>query len=88
MTRPKLLLVEDDELVRLVTADLLTEMGYSVREAEGAGDALAALDAPREPRLRARLHARLGAMLEEAGLEQPLRFAPYRMGSAFLRAAG
>ena len=44
MTRPKLLLVEDDELVRLVTADLLTEMGYAVREAEGAGDALAALD--------------------------------------------
>ena len=51
-------------------------------------DALAALDAPREAPLRARLHARLGAMLGEAGLERPLRFAPYRMGSAFLRAAG
>ena len=44
MSRPVLLLVEDDELVRLVTADLLTEMGYAVREAETAGDALAALD--------------------------------------------
>jgi CheY-like chemotaxis protein len=44
MNRPVLLLVEDDELVRLVTADLLTEMGYAVREAETAGDALAALD--------------------------------------------
>jgi CheY-like chemotaxis protein len=41
---PVLLLVEDDDLVRLVTADLLTELGYAVREAENAGDALAALD--------------------------------------------
>ena len=44
MSQPVLLLVEDDELVRLVTADLLAEMGYAVREAETAGEALAALD--------------------------------------------
>lgn len=44
MSRPVLLLVEDDELVRLVTADLLTEMGYAVREAETAAEALTALD--------------------------------------------
>ncbi len=39
-----LLLVEDDEMVRLVTADLLTEMGYAVREADSAAAALVALD--------------------------------------------
>ena len=39
-----LLLVEDDALVRSVTADLLTEMGYVVREAGEALAALAALD--------------------------------------------
>lgn len=44
LIRPVLLLVEDDELVRLVTADLLTEMGYAVREAESAAQALAVLD--------------------------------------------
>lgn len=44
LTPPVLLLVEDDELVRSVTADLLAEMGYAVREAETAQDALAALD--------------------------------------------
>jgi DNA-binding response OmpR family regulator len=41
---PVLLLVEDDEMVRLVTADLLAEMGYAVREAGSAEAALAALD--------------------------------------------
>ena len=44
MSQPVLLLVEDDELVRAITADLLTEMGYAVRAAETAADALAALD--------------------------------------------
>lgn len=44
VSRPVLLLVEDDELVRSVTADLLAEMGYLVREAERAEEALAALD--------------------------------------------
>lgn len=44
MTQPVLLLVEDDDMVRLVVAELLAEMGYAVREAENAGDALAALD--------------------------------------------
>ena len=45
MSQPVLLLVEDDELVRAVTADMLTEMGFLVREAETASDALAVLDA-------------------------------------------
>ncbi len=44
VSRPVLLLVEDDELVRIVTADLLAEMGYDVREAETAEGALAVLD--------------------------------------------
>ncbi len=44
VSRPVILLVEDDELVRSVTADLLTEMGYEVREAETAEGALAVLD--------------------------------------------
>ena len=44
VSRPVVLLVEDDEMVRLVTADLLTEMGYAVREADSAAAALAALD--------------------------------------------
>ena len=44
VSRPVLLLVEDDELVRTVTADLLIEMGYDVREAETAEAALAVLD--------------------------------------------
>ena len=44
VSRPVLLLVEDDALVRLVTADLLSELGYAVREAESAEDALRVLD--------------------------------------------
>lgn len=43
-TAPALLLVEDDDLVRLVTADLLVELGYAVREAATAEAALALLD--------------------------------------------
>ena len=46
-------------------------------------DALAGLDPATEDRLRSRLGAGLGA----TNLLQPLRFAPYRMGSAFLRSA-
>ena len=44
-------------------------------------DALAALDAPLEERLR----AQLGAMMDAASVRQPVLFAPYRMGGAFLR---
>lgn len=44
VSQPVLLLVEDDELVRLVTADLLAEMGYVVRAAQSAEDALLVLD--------------------------------------------
>ncbi len=44
MDRLTILLVEDDEFVRAVTADLLTELGYQVREAATATAALAALD--------------------------------------------
>jgi uncharacterized protein len=43
--------------------------------------ALAALDAATERDLQ----ARLAAVLEGAGLGSPVRFAPYRVGSAFLR---
>jgi uncharacterized protein len=43
--------------------------------------ALALLDPARERDLQ----ARLGAVLEAARLRPPVRFAPYRVGSAFLR---
>ena len=46
-------------------------------------DALASLDPPSGERLR----ARLAAMMAAADLRQPLLFAPYRMGGAFLRPA-
>lgn len=39
-----LLLVEDDELVREITADLLSDLGYVVREADCAKAALASLE--------------------------------------------
>jgi uncharacterized protein len=46
-------------------------------------DALARLDGA----LRERLHARLTDMVRAARLAHPVSFAPYRRGSAFLRAA-
>lgn len=44
VSAPILLLVEDDELVREITAGLLADLGYVVREAGCAKAALAALD--------------------------------------------
>ena len=44
-TRPlRILLVEDDSLIRASTADMLTDLGHSVEEAEDGAKALAALD--------------------------------------------
>jgi len=40
----RILLVEDDGLVRMSTADMLADMGHTVIEAGNAQDALAALD--------------------------------------------
>jgi len=45
--------------------------------------ALARLDVRREEQLQ----AQIGEMMETAQLGQPVRFAPYRMGGAFLRPA-
>ena len=42
------LLVEDEPLIRLATADVLTESGCIVLEAESSGEALACIDAHRE----------------------------------------
>lgn len=42
-TSEKLLLVDDDADVRAIVSQVLTELGYSVREADGAQAALAAL---------------------------------------------
>ena len=42
------LLVEDEPLIRLATADVLSESGYIVLEAESSGAALACMDAHRE----------------------------------------
>ncbi len=41
---PCVLLVEDDALIRMATADMLTDMGYRCREAGSGEDALAMLD--------------------------------------------
>ena len=41
---PVILLVEDDVLVRLATAELLREEGYTVLEAVNAGEALALIE--------------------------------------------
>ena len=40
-----------------------------------------------DPAAETGLRTRLGNMMTAASLRQPLQFAPYRMGSAFLRAA-
>ena len=40
-----ILLVEDDPLIRLNTAELLEDLGHRVTEADNAGDAMKALDA-------------------------------------------
>jgi CheY-like chemotaxis protein len=42
--RETILLVEDDERVRQLTADTLTELGYKVLQADGAAAALQLLD--------------------------------------------
>ncbi len=41
----RVLLVEDEPLVRTSTADLLSDHGYEVAEADGYGEALAAIEA-------------------------------------------
>jgi CheY-like chemotaxis protein len=43
--RGSVLLVDDEELVRMSTADMLSDLGYSVTEANSAEDALRILDA-------------------------------------------
>lgn len=73
---------------RLVAAELRPRTVRCRVRASGVvieldGDALAALDVGSEERLR----VRLGTMMAAAGLREPLRFAPYRMGGAFLRPA-
>ena len=40
-----MLLVDDDELVRTSTADMLADLGYAVAEAASAGEALRFMDA-------------------------------------------
>ena len=49
-TKPAILVVDDEELLRLHAADLLEENGYAVIEAENAEAALKALD--RRPDVR------------------------------------
>ena len=39
------------------------------------------------PELRAKLARQVDAMARDEGIARPVRFAPYRRGSAFLRAA-
>ncbi len=43
--KTRVLLVDDEELVRMSTADMLSDIGYDVVEADSAEAALAALDA-------------------------------------------
>jgi CheY-like chemotaxis protein len=43
------LLVDDEEYIRLSTADMLTELGFSVHEAASAEAALRAIDAGLQP---------------------------------------
>jgi CheY-like chemotaxis protein/two-component sensor histidine kinase len=45
------LLVDDEEYVRVITADMLTDLGFKVHEASCAEDALAALDSGLAPDL-------------------------------------
>jgi CheY-like chemotaxis protein len=49
--RGKVLLVDDEDLVRLSTADMLNEMGYQVREASSAEEALRLLESDFNPDL-------------------------------------
>jgi len=48
MNARTVLLVEDEPLIRLATADVLTESGCIVLEAESSGEALACIDAHSE----------------------------------------
>jgi CheY-like chemotaxis protein len=45
------LLVDDEEYIRVTTVDMLTELGFDVREADSAEAALRALDAGLKPDL-------------------------------------
>jgi CheY-like chemotaxis protein len=45
------LLVDDEELIRLSTADMLTDLGFEVREASSAEEALTAIEAGLVPDL-------------------------------------
>jgi CheY-like chemotaxis protein len=45
------LLVDDEESIRLIAADMLTELGFAVRGAESAAAALRALDEGLQPDL-------------------------------------
>jgi CheY-like chemotaxis protein len=45
------LIVDDEELIRVSTADMLTDLGFEVREASSADAALRALDAGLAPDL-------------------------------------
>jgi signal transduction histidine kinase/CheY-like chemotaxis protein len=45
------LLVDDEEYIRVITADMLTDLGFKVHEASSAEDALAALDSGLAPDL-------------------------------------
>jgi CheY-like chemotaxis protein len=49
--RGKVLLVDDEDLVRLSTADMLNEMGYQVSEASSAEEALRLLESGFNPDL-------------------------------------
>ena len=50
-TRGVILVAEDDDLVRLIAADILEERGFSVVEAENAGAALEVLEKRPDVRL-------------------------------------
>jgi CheY-like chemotaxis protein len=45
------LLVDDEEHIRIIAADMLTELGFAVREADSAAAALRALDEGLQPDL-------------------------------------
>jgi DNA-binding NtrC family response regulator len=66
MPRLKVLVVEDDALVRLCAAELLDEAGFEVLEARNAQEALRALEREREIRV---VFTNIGVRPGEDGLE-------------------